>query len=99
VIENMSYLACPHCGEPVDVFGSGGGASVAEALSRLTGAQVPLLGQVPIDPRLREGGDNGVPLVLSAPDSAAAQQLTNIARGLGTRARGLAGRQLGLMPT
>jgi ATP-binding protein involved in chromosome partitioning len=52
VIENMSYLACPHCGEPVDVFGSGGGASVAEALSRLTGAQVPLLGQVPIDPRL-----------------------------------------------
>jgi ATP-binding protein involved in chromosome partitioning len=99
VIENMSYLACPHCGEPVDVFGSGGGASVAEALSRLTGAQVPLLGQVPIDPRLREGGDNGVPLVLSAPDSAAAQQLTSIAQGLGTRARGLAGRQLGLMPS
>jgi ATP-binding protein involved in chromosome partitioning len=99
VIENMSYLACPHCGEPVDVFGSGGGASVAESLSRLTGAQVPLLGQVPIDPRLREGGDNGVPLVLSAPDSAAAQQLTRIAQGLGTRARGLAGRQLGLMPS
>jgi ATP-binding protein involved in chromosome partitioning len=99
VIENMSYLACPHCGEPVDVFGSGGGATVAEALSRLTGAQVPLLGQVPIDPRLREGGDNGVPLVLSAPDSAAAQQLTSIAQGLGTRARGLAGRQLGLMPS
>jgi ATP-binding protein involved in chromosome partitioning len=40
-----------------------------------------------------------VPLVLSAPDSAAAQQLTSIAQGLGTRARGLAGRQLGLMPT
>ena len=99
VIENMSYLACPHCGEPVDVFGSGGGTSVAEALSRLTGAQVPLLGQVPIDPRLREGGDNGVPLVLSAPDSAAARQLTEIAHRLGTRARGLAGRQLGLMPS
>ncbi|HEY1915803.1 MAG TPA: Mrp/NBP35 family ATP-binding protein [Streptosporangiaceae bacterium] len=99
VIENMSYLACPHCGEPVDLFGSGGGASVAEALSRLTGAQVPLLGQVPIDPRLREGGDNGVPLVLSAPDSAAAQQLTGIAHRLGTRARGLAGRQLGLTPS
>jgi ATP-binding protein involved in chromosome partitioning len=99
VIENMSYMACPHCGEPVDVFGSGGGTSVAEALSRLTGAQVPLLGQVPIDPRLREGGDNGVPLVLSAPDSAAAQQLTEIAHRLGTRARGLAGRQLGLMPS
>jgi ATP-binding protein involved in chromosome partitioning len=99
VIENMSYLPCPHCGEPVDVFGSGGGTTVAAALTRLTGAEVPLLGQVPIDPRLREGGDNGVPLVLSAPDSAAAQQLSGIAQRLGQRARGLSGRQLGLMPS
>src|SRR5262250_3881906 len=65
VIENMSYLVCPHCGEQTEVFGSGGGATVAEALGRLTGAQVPLLGQVPIDVRLREGGDAGMPLVLS----------------------------------
>jgi ATP-binding protein involved in chromosome partitioning len=97
VIENMSYLPCPHCGEPVEVFGSGGGATVAEALTRITGAPVPLLGQVPIDLRLREGGDNGVPLVLSDPDSAAGKQLTEIASAL-SRPRGLAGRQLGLSP-
>ena len=97
VIENMSYLPCPHCGEPVEVFGSGGGASVAQALTRITGGPVPLLGQVPIDLRLREGGDAGVPLVLSAPDSAAAKQLSEIAASL-NRPRGLAGLQLGLSP-
>jgi ATP-binding protein involved in chromosome partitioning len=97
VIENMSYLPCPHCGEPVEVFGSGGGSAVAEALTRITGTQVPLLGQVPIDLRLREGGDAGVPLVLSEPGSAAGQQLSSIAAGL-VRGRGLAGRELGLSP-
>src|SRR6516225_8698080 len=79
VIENMSGLPCPHCGEMVDVFGTGGGQAVADALTRVTGATVPVLGQVPIDIRLRQGGDEGVPLVLSAPDSAAAQQLLAIA--------------------
>src|SRR5580692_1343947 len=98
VIENMSSLACPHCGEPVPVFGSGGGQAVADALTRVTGAPVPLLGQVPIDVRLREGGDRGVPLVLSDPESAAAQQLTGIANGMANRSRGLAGRRLGLTP-
>jgi ATP-binding protein involved in chromosome partitioning len=98
VIENMSGLPCPHCGELVEVFGSGGGEAVAAALTRLTGTPVPVLGQVPIDVRLREGGDAGVPLVLSAPESAAAQQLTGIAQGLASRGRGLAGRQLGLSP-
>jgi ATP-binding protein involved in chromosome partitioning len=97
VIENMSYLPCPHCGEAIDLFGSGGGARVAEALTRITGAPVPLLGQVPIELRLREGGDAGIPLVLSAPESAAAQQLSAIAATL-TRPRGLAGLQLGLSP-
>ncbi len=98
VIENMSSLACPHCGEPVPVFGSGGGQAVADALTRVTGAPVPLLGQIPLDVRLREGGDNGVPLVLSDPESAAAQQLTGIANGMANRSRGLAGRRLGLTP-
>jgi ATP-binding protein involved in chromosome partitioning len=97
VIENMSYLPCPHCGERVEVFGSGGGTAVAEALTRITGASVPLLGQVPIDLRLREGGDNGVPLVLTEPASPAAQRLSEIAGAL-SRPRGLAGRQLGLSP-
>jgi ATP-binding protein involved in chromosome partitioning len=98
VIENMSGLPCPHCGETVEIFGSGGGQAVADELTRVTGATVPLLGQVPIDVRLRQGGDIGVPLVLSDPQSAAAQRLTEIAAGLASRGRGLAGRQLGLSP-
>jgi len=98
VIENMSGFGCPHCGEIVDVFGSGGGRAVADALARVTGTAVPVLGQVPIDVRLREGGDTGVPLVLSHPGALAARQLTAIAGTLANRARGLAGRQLGLSP-
>ena len=99
VIENMSYLVCAHCGEQTEVFGSGGGATVAAALSRLGGTQVPLLGQVPLDVRLREGGDAGMPLVLSDPDSPAALALRKIADEIGARSRGLAGRHLGLTPT
>jgi ATP-binding protein involved in chromosome partitioning len=98
VIENMSYLVCAHCGEQTEVFGSGGGATVAEALSRLSGTRVPLLGQVPLDVRLREGGDAGMPLVLGDPDSPAALALRKIADELGSRARGLAGRSLGITP-
>ncbi|HSZ45981.1 MAG TPA: Mrp/NBP35 family ATP-binding protein [Streptosporangiaceae bacterium] len=98
VIENMSYLPCPHCGERVEVFGSGGGHVVAETLTRLTGAPVPVLGEIPIDMRLREAGDTGMPIVLSDPDSPAAKQLRMIAESLGGRSRGLAGRQLGLTP-
>ena len=98
VIENMSYLPCPHCGERIDVFGSGGGDAVATALGRITGTAVPLLGQVPIDVRLREGGDAGIPLTLSDPASPASAILREIAEGLAGRARGLAGRQLGLTP-
>jgi ATP-binding protein involved in chromosome partitioning len=98
VIENMSYLPCPHCGERVEVFGSGGGQAVADTLSRITGAPVPLLGEIPIDTRLREAGDSGVPLVLSAPDSPAAAELMRIADRLAGRSRSLVGRQLGLSP-
>jgi ATP-binding protein involved in chromosome partitioning len=97
VIENMSGLPCPHCGELVDVFGSGGGEAVAAALTRASGTTVPLLGKVPIDVRLREGGDRGVPLVLGHPESPVARQLTEIANALAGR-KGLAGRQLGLSP-
>jgi ATP-binding protein involved in chromosome partitioning len=98
VIENMSYLPCPHCGERVDIFGSGGGEAVAQTLTRLIGAPVRVLGEVPIDTRLREAGDAGLPLVLSDPDSPAAQQLRKIAEELAGRSRSLAGRQLGLSP-
>jgi ATP-binding protein involved in chromosome partitioning len=98
VIENMSSMPCPHCHESVDVFGSGGGRRVADGLSRIVGADVPLLGSVPIDLRLREGGDAGTPLVLSDPDAPAAKELRGVAERLGHRARGLAGRSLGLSP-
>jgi ATP-binding protein involved in chromosome partitioning len=98
VIENMAYFPCPHCGERTEVFGRGGGQAVAQALSRLTGATVPLLGDVPIDLRLREAGDDGTPLVLADPASPAATALIEIARQLAGRTRSLAGRQLGLTP-
>ena len=98
VIENMSYLPCPHCAERVEVFGHGGGQAVADGLSRAMGVPVPLLGQVPLDLRLREGGDSGRPLVLDDPDAPAAAVMQEIADRLGTRARGLVGRSLGLSP-
>jgi ATP-binding protein involved in chromosome partitioning len=99
VIENMSGLPCPHCGEILEVFGSGGGQRVAAGLSRLLGTDVPLLAEIPIDLRLREGGDNGQPLVLSDPDAPAAKVLRGVADRLGHRARGLVGRSLSLTPS
>jgi ATP-binding protein involved in chromosome partitioning len=98
VVENMSYLPCPHCDERVEVFGSGGGQAVSDGLTRAMGVPVPLLGQVPLDVRLREGGDNGRPLVLDNPEAPAAAAMMEIADRLGTRARGLVGRSLGLSP-
>ena len=98
VIENMSGFPCPHCGEPIDLFGVGGGARVAEQLSEGLGTPVPLLGRIPFDVRLREGGDAGMPLVLSDPDSPAAASLLEIAAGLARRPRGLAGVSLGISP-
>jgi ATP-binding protein involved in chromosome partitioning len=97
VIENMSWLELPD-GTRQEIFGSGGGQAVADSLTKSIGAPVELLGQIPLDTRLREGGDNGTPVVLGAPDSAAAVALRGIARRLGSRARGLAGRSLGLTP-
>jgi ATP-binding protein involved in chromosome partitioning len=98
VVENMSSFPCPHCGEPMDLFGTGGGQMVSETLTRELGTDVPLLGRVPFDVRLREGGDSGTPLVASDPDAPAATVLTEIATRLGTRARGLAGLSLGITP-
>ncbi len=103
VIENMAYLetTCPHCHEAhrVEVFGHGGGESVARGLTKRLGYDVELLGQIPLDPRLRAGGDDGLPVVLSDPDSAAAIALNDLARHISRRGRGLAGLQLGLSPT
>ncbi len=98
VIENMSGFPCPHCGEPLDLFGMGGGALVAEQLSEVFGKPVPLLGKIPFDVALREGGDAGSPLVLSQPDAPASLALREIARNLGMKPRGLAGMNLSLTP-
>jgi ATP-binding protein involved in chromosome partitioning len=97
VVENMSWLEQAD-GSRLELFGSGGGQSVADSLGRSIGSPVALLGQIPLDVKLREGGDGGLPVVLSDPDSVAAQALRSIARQLGRRARGLAGRSLGLTP-
>lgn len=99
VVENMSSFPCPHCGEPLDLFGVGGGDLVAEQLSKVLGTDIPVLGRIPFDPRLREGGDSGHPLVVAEPDAPASIALTQIADVLGTRPRGLAGMQLGISPT
>ncbi|MFI6482638.1 Mrp/NBP35 family ATP-binding protein [Nonomuraea sp. NPDC050663] len=99
VIENMSWLPCPHCDERVNVFGEGGGQTVADALTRILGARVPLLGQVPIDMRLREGGDEGKPLVITDPDSPGAAELNKIAAALSKRSSSIKGMQLGLAPS
>ena len=97
VIENMSWLELPD-GTRQEIFGSGGGREVAESLTRAIGAEVPLLGQIPLDTNLRIGADQGSPVVLSDPTSPAAVALRGIAKGLATRSRGLAGRSLGLTP-
>lgn len=96
VIENMSAFACPHCGEPVDLFGMGGGALVAEQIGKVIGVNVPLLAQIPFDVALRTGGDDGRPLVLSAPQSAAGEALRTLAASLSKRS--LVGMSLGLTP-
>ncbi len=97
VIENMSWLELPD-GSRQEIFGSGGGQAVADSLSRAIGAPVPLLGQIPLDPTLRIGADNGAPVVLGEAISPAGVALRGIARGLASRSRGLAGRSLGLTP-
>ncbi|MFS0884254.1 Mrp/NBP35 family ATP-binding protein [Aeromicrobium sp. 179-A 4D2 NHS] len=97
VVENMSYLQLPS-GERMEVFGSGGAAQVASALSARLGYDISVLGQVPLEERLREGGDAGAPIVISDPDAESAKILQQVADGLSGRTRGLAGMQLGLAP-
>jgi ATP-binding protein involved in chromosome partitioning len=104
VVENMSYLPCPHCAAEgidhrLDIFGSGGGERVAATLTQRIGTPIPLLGQVPLDPALREGGDVGKPIVESDPTAPAAVILAEIASRIAGRGRGLAGMQLGLTPS
>lgn len=96
VIENMAAMTLPD-GTVFDLFGSGGGAAVAEALSQ-DAERVPLLGSVPLSPRLRSEADAGVPVVVAAPDDPAARAINEIAAALTTTSRGLPGRALPLRP-
>ncbi len=93
VIENMSYYVCPHCGERDEIFGSGGGAEAAETLG------VPLMGQVPLLPAIREGGDEGTPIVLSQPDAPASVALREAARAVARSTKTKVGKPLTLMTT
>lgn len=97
VVENMSWLELPD-GSRQELFGSGGGQQVADSLSRILGTNIPMFGQIPIDPLMREGSDEGKPVVLTHPDGPAGSVLSSIAATLGGRQRGLAGRSLGLKP-
>jgi len=104
VVENMSHLPCPHCTAEgkehrLEVFGSGGGDRVAATLSERFGYDVSVLGRIPLDISLREGGDAGKPIVDSDPTAPAAVELSSIAATISGRGRGLVGMQLGLTPT
>ena len=93
VIENMSWFACPHCGERTSIFGSGGGQEAADTLG------VPLFAQVPLVPDLREGGDEGRPIVVTDPDSPSGRALTDAARAVAQATRSKVGKPLPIMAT
>jgi ATP-binding protein involved in chromosome partitioning len=93
VIENMSAFPCPHCGESISLFGTGGGEETVARLERLTGGSVPLLGRIPFDPALRLAGDEGTPLAHENPST---QAIIEIAERLIKRSDSLAGRRLPL---
>ena len=76
IVENESYFVCDGCSRRHEIFGSGGGAKVAAM------ANAPLLGQVPLDPAVRQAGDGGTPVVQAAPGSATARAFVSIAEGM-----------------
>jgi ATP-binding protein involved in chromosome partitioning len=90
VIENMSYFVCPHCGEETPIFGSGGGQEAADTLG------VPLLGRIPLQTSLREGSDQGRPVVVDEPGSPAGRALLGAARELAQVSRTVVRKPLGL---
>ncbi|WP_336705343.1 Mrp/NBP35 family ATP-binding protein [Micrococcus terreus] len=97
VIENMAAMTLPD-GTVLDLFGSGGGASVAQRLTESLGHPVDLLGSVPLDMELRQDGDKGTPVVLQHPESPAGAELRRIAASLAVRPRGLSGMKLPVTP-
>jgi ATP-binding protein involved in chromosome partitioning len=96
VIENMSAYPCAKCGELTSLFGEGGGEETSKRLSQLIGGDVPLLGKIPFSPELREGGDSGTPVVISAAESPSAQAIQEVVSKLILREKSLLGVRLGL---
>ena len=94
VVENMGDMSCPKCGEKTSLFGQGGGVESAKRLSNLIGADVPLIASIPFTPNLREGGDQGKPIVISEPDSEASKAFAQLAEKLGKRSQSIVGRRL-----
>jgi len=94
VIENMSDSACNKCGEPIAIFGTGGGLETAKQLSSLVGADVALIGQIPFAPALREGGDIGEPIVISDPTCPASEAFAAIVEKITLRPKSLVGVRL-----
>lgn len=74
VVENMSYFVCPHCGEHTDIFDHGGAKRMAEKMG------VPFLGEVPLDPKIRLGGDTGLPVTVTEPDSPLGLAFKNVSQ-------------------
>jgi ATP-binding protein involved in chromosome partitioning len=97
VVENMSAAPCPHCGQAIDLFGRGGGEESAKRLSDLVGAEVPLISRIPFDIELRSGGDEGKPIVVTSPESNAAQAFAALASHLSQRSDSLVGKRLGIL--
>ena len=95
VIENMAWLEQSD-GTRLDLFGAGGGELVASRLAKLSGVEVPVLGQVPISMALREGSDAGSPVVLEHPQDLAAEAILSIAEKFAADQLGLSGRRLKL---
>ncbi len=98
VVENMSEFPCPTCGEKISLFGTGGGEETSKRLSALVGSDVPLLGKIAFNPDLRTGGDEGVPIVESDPESESARAIAQIAETLVKRSKSLLGVRLGITP-
>ena len=79
VIENMSYLQCPHCSEHISIFGKGGGQKISEKFG------IPFLGEIPLSPQIMEGSDKGKPVIVSDPDSIQANALRKVAKTIAGR--------------
>jgi len=74
VIENMSYLQCPHCNEHIHIFGKGGGQKVSEQFN------IPFIGEIPLHPHIMEGSDQGKPIIITEPESVQSRAFINVAK-------------------